>query len=157
MSNNYISIYNNLIHLTRNKLLFSKIGDSETFSYRLILFLIHFAFFLKIFKETNNKNILQEIYDFNFKQVEISIREIGYGDVSINKKMKDYLNFFHDVVGKVNNWDNMNINEKSQFFQNFINDNTDTKFFIDYFEKYVELLKKSTLNSFSKDILEVKI
>ena len=157
MSNNYISIYNNLIHLTRNKLLFSKIGDSETFSYRLILFLIHFAFFLKIFKQTNNKNILQEIYDFNFKQVEISIREIGYGDVSINKKMKDYLNFFHDVVGKVNNWDNMNINEKSQFFQNFINDNTDTKFFIGYFEKYVELLKKSTLNSFSKDILEVKI
>ena len=157
MSNNYISIYNNLIHLTRNKLLFSKIGDSETFSYRLILFLIHFAFFLKIFKQTNNKNILQEIYDFNFKQVEISIREIGYGDVSINKKMKDYLNFFHDVVGKVNNWDNMNINEKSQFFQNFINDNTDTKFFIDYSEKYVELLKKSTLNSFSKDILEVKI
>tara|TARA_B100000674_G_C37078620_1_gene574900 strand:+ start:30 stop:503 length:474 start_codon:yes stop_codon:yes gene_type:complete len=157
MSNNYISIYNNLIHLTRNKLLFSKIGDSETFSYRLILFLIHFAFFLKIFKQNNNKNILQEIYDFNFKQVELSIREIGYGDVSINKKMKDYLNFFHDVVGKVNNWDNMNINEKSQFFQNFINDNTDTKFFIDYFEKYVELLKKSTLNSFSKDILEVKI
>ena len=157
MSNNYISIYNNLIHLTRNKLLYNKIGDSETFSYRLILFLIHFAFFLKIFKQTNNKNILQEIYDFNFKQVEISIREIGYGDVSINKKMKDYLNFFHDVVGKVNNWDNMNNNEKSQFFQNFINDNTDTKFFIGYFEKYVELLKKSTLNSFSKDILEVKI
>ena len=157
MSKNYITIYNNLIHLTRNKLLFNKIGDSETFSYRLILFLIHFAFFLKIFKQTNSKNVLQEIYDFNFKQVEISIREIGYGDVSINKKMKDYLNFFHDVVGKVNNWDNMNINEKSQFFQNFINDNTDTKFFIDYFEKYVELLKKSTLNSFSKDILEVKI
>ena len=48
MSNNYISIYNNLIHLTRNKLLFSKIGDSETFSYRLILFLIHFAFFLNL-------------------------------------------------------------------------------------------------------------
>ena len=157
MNNNYTSIYNNLIHLTRNKLLYNKIGDSETFSYRLILFLIHFAFFLKIFKQTNNKNILQEIYDFNFKQVEISIREIGYGDVSINKKMKDYLNFFHNVVSKVNNWDNMNINEKSQFFQNFINDNTDTKFFIGYFEKYVELLKKSTLNSFSKDILEVKI
>ena len=157
MNNNYISIYNNLIHLTRNKLLFSKIGDSETFSYRLILFLIHFAFFLKIFKQTNKKNILQEIYDFNFKQVEISIREIGYGDVSINKKMKDYLNFFHDIVGRVNNWENMNDNEKTLFFQNFINDNTDTKFFIDYFNKYIELLKKSTLNSFSKDIIEVKI
>ena len=117
MDNNYISIYNNLIHLTRNKLLFSKIRDSETFSYRLILFLIHFAFFLKIFKQTNKKNILQEIYDFNFKQVEISIREIGYGDVSINKKMKEYLNFFHDIVGKVNNWENMDDAEKTLFFK----------------------------------------
>ena len=157
MNNKYISIYNNLIHLTRNKLLFAKIGDSETFSYRLILFLIHFAFFLKIFKQTDNKKILQEIYDFNFKQVEISIREIGYGDVSINKKMKEYLNFFHGIVSKVNYWDNIHDSEKTLFFQNFINENTDTKFFIDYFDKYIELLKKSTLNSFSKDILEVKI
>ena len=49
MDNNYISIYNNLIHLTRNKLLFIKIRDSETFSYRLIFVLIHFAFFFKDF------------------------------------------------------------------------------------------------------------
>ena len=49
------------------------------------------------------------------------------------------------------------IPKKLFFFQNFINDNTDTKFFIDYFNKYIELLKKSTLNSFSKDIIEVKI
>ena len=157
MNSEYINIYNNFIRLTTNKNLYKGFVKQDTFSDRLIFFLLHFAFFLKVFKNRENSKTLQEIYDFNFKQVEISIREIGYGDVSINKKMKDYLNFFHDVVGKVNNWDNMNINEKSQFFQNFINDNTDTKFFIDYFEKYVELLKKSTLNSFSKDILEVKI
>ena len=34
---------------------------------------------------------MQEIYDYIFRQVELSIREIGYGDQSINKKMKDYL------------------------------------------------------------------
>ena len=38
------------------------------------------------------KKLLQEIYDYIFRQVELSIREIGYGDQSINKKMKDYLN-----------------------------------------------------------------
>ena len=51
--------------------------------------------------------------------------------------MKEYLNFFHDIVGKVNNWENMDDAEKTLFFQNFINDNTDTKFFIDYFNKYI--------------------
>ncbi|MDC3369934.1 ubiquinol-cytochrome C reductase, partial [Candidatus Pelagibacter ubique] len=52
-----------------------------------IFFLLHFAFFLKVYKENNDKKILQEIYDFTFRQVELSIREIGYGDQSINKKM----------------------------------------------------------------------
>ena len=82
---NYINIYNNLIKLTRNKLLYHNIGSEEVFSYRLTLFLIHFAFFLKVFKNENNKKLMQNIYDYNFKQIEISIREIGYGDVSINK------------------------------------------------------------------------
>ena len=155
--NNYMNIYNNLINLTRNKSIYQNIKIEETFSIRLVVFLMHFAFFLKIYKKNNSKKELQRIYDFNFRQIETSIREIGYGDVSINKKMKEYLNFFHDIVGKVNNWENMDDAEKTLFFQNFINDNTDTKFFIDYFNKYIELLKKSTLNSFSKDIIEVKI
>ena len=59
-------------------------------------FLIHFAFF-KIYKK-RKKGILQEIYDFTFRQLELSIREIGYGDQSINKKMKDYLNTFHSLI-----------------------------------------------------------
>ena len=157
MNNNYISIYNNLIHLTRNKLLFSKIGDSETFSYRLILFLIHFAFFLKIFKQTNNKNILQEIYDFNFKQVEISIREIGYGDVSINKKMKDYLNTFHKIILKIDGWERLNNSEKSIFFANFIGKSINLQYYVDYFDNFEKFLKNNTLNSFINNILKFDI
>ena len=64
---------------------------------RLIFFLLHFAFYLKNFKNDQNKGILQDIYDFNFRQLELSIREIGYGDQSINKKMKDYINLFHSI------------------------------------------------------------
>ena len=157
MTINYFKIYNNLIHLTRNKLLFEKLGDKETFSYRLVFFLLHFAFFLKVYKKQHNKLILQKIYDFNFKQIDISIREIGYGDVSINKKMKEYINFFHDIVGKVNFWDDLNDTEKTQFFHKFLNENIDTKFFSQYFDNYVKLLRNSTLNSFSKDIIKVKI
>ena len=59
--------------------------------------MLHFAFFLKIYKNDKNTKLLQEIYDFNFRQLELSIREIGYGDQSINKKMKDYINLFHSI------------------------------------------------------------
>jgi cytochrome b pre-mRNA-processing protein 3 len=54
----------------------------------------------------------KEIYDFNFRQLELSIREIGYGDQSINKKMKDYINLFHSMVSEIHFWDNLDKSEK---------------------------------------------
>ena len=36
-------------------------------------------------------NEMQQIRDYFFRQLELSVREIGYGDASINKKMKNYL------------------------------------------------------------------
>ena len=54
-----------------------------------------------VFKKKAEKKILQEIYDCNFKQLELSIREMGYGDVAINKKMKTYLNIFHAILERL--------------------------------------------------------
>ena len=75
MNKNYIHVYNNLINYTRNKDLYKNLNRNDNFSDRLTLFLLHFSFFLKNFKNDENKNILQEIYDFNFRQLELSIRE----------------------------------------------------------------------------------
>jgi len=79
MNKNYINVYNNFINYSRNKDLYKGLNRKDNFSDRLSLFLLHFSFFLKIFKKEENKIILQEIYDFNFRQLELSIREIGYG------------------------------------------------------------------------------
>ena len=152
----YIHIYNNLIKLTRNKSLYKNTNVEETFSLRLVLFLIHFSFFLKIYKKTNNKNTMQEIYDFNFKQLELSIREIGYGDVSINKKMKDYLNLFHKIIIDLHSWDSFDDNKKTTFFSNFISKDSNSTFFIDYFKNYQNFLQKNSLNSFINNILDFK-
>ena len=64
MNKNYINIYNNLVKLTRNKELYKDFKNQDTFSDRMIFFLLHFAFFLKIYKNDKNKEILQEIYDY---------------------------------------------------------------------------------------------
>ena len=112
MSIKYLNIYNNLINLTTNKYLYKHIRSQDSFSDRLILFLFHFAFFLKVYKSEKNTLILQKIYDFNFRQLELSIREIGYGDQSINKKMKDYINVFHAILSDIHFWDTMNNENK---------------------------------------------
>ena len=112
MDEKYLYIYNNLINYTRNKDLYKSLNREDNFSDRLTLFLLHFSFFLKNYKNEENKIILQEIYDFNFRQLELSIREIGYGDQSINKKMKDYINLFRDMIDKFHFWDDISNDEK---------------------------------------------
>ena len=116
MDEKYLYIYNNLINYTRNKDLYKSLNREDNFSDRLTLFLLHFSFFLKNFKKEENKIILQEIYDFNFRQLELSIREIGYGDQSINKKMKDYINLFHAMVSEIHFWEDLNKSEKLKKF-----------------------------------------
>ena len=148
MKNNYINIYNTLINYTRNKDLYISLNRAETFSDRLIFFLIHFAFFLKNFKNDKNKAILQEIYDFNFRQLELSIREIGYGDQSINKKMKDYINLFHSIISEVHFWDNLKKTEKIQKLTIFLPDFEKIENLTDYFDNFNTNLSKKNLNSF---------
>ncbi len=154
MTNNYINIYNNLVNLTRNKKLYQNLPQNDTFSDRLTFLLFHFCFFLKRFKTDSNKKEIQEIHDFFFRQIELSIREIGYGDASINKKMKNYVNFFYDLLSKVDNWDDIKISKKTEIIQNYFKNMQDISFLIDYFDNYWDFLLKSSLNSFLKGVIK---
>ena len=156
MKKNYLNIYNNLIKLTRNKSLYLKLYKNDTFSDRLIILFFHFIFFLKYYKKINSKNDSQELFDFFIKQIELSIREIGYGDVSVNKKMKDFVNLFYSIVEKVENWDSSSKISKSIIISSYLNISKDLDFFVDYFEKYRTFLTKNALNNFTKDIINLK-
>ncbi|MDA9647786.1 ubiquinol-cytochrome C reductase [Candidatus Pelagibacter sp.] len=152
MNKKYIHIYNNLINYTRNKDLYKSLGRDDNFSDRLTLFLLHFSFFLKNFKNEENKIILQEIYDFNFRQLELSIREIGYGDQSINKKMKDYINLFHSMVSEIHFWKDLTRSQKIKKFSIFLSDFNEIEELLDYFELFNQDLSKKTLNSYLKSV-----
>ena len=154
MNKKYLNIYNRLINYTRNKDLYRALNREDSFSDRLTIFLLHFAFFLKNFKNDENKIILQEIYDFNFRQLELSIREIGYGDQSINKKMKDYINLFHDIIDKFHFWENLNRDEKEKIIANYTLNSKNNVFLLNYFENFLNSLKKNTLNSFLKSVVK---
>ena len=152
MNDKYLYVYNNLINLTRNKELYINLKREDNFSERLTLFLLHFSFFLKNFKNEENKIILQQIYDFNFRQLELSIREIGYGDQSINKKMKDYINLFHSMVSEIHFWDNLNRDDKLKKISIFLSDFHNNEKLLDYFDSFNENLSKKTLNSYLKSV-----
>ncbi len=157
MNNRYLNIYNNLIKLTRSKFLYINLKENETFSDRMTFLLLHLSFFFKNFKKNHPKDELQELHDFIFKQIEISIREMGFGDVSINKNMKKYVNFFYQILSKIDKWENYNFDQKGEILSYFVNKPKNIEFYTNYFDKLITLYKNNTLNYFAKDIEEIKI
>ena len=147
-----MNVYNNLIKLTTNKSLYSGFNKQDTFSDRLIFFLLHFAFFLKVFKNKENTIILQEIYDFNFRQLELSIREIGYGDQSINKKMKDYLNMFHSIISEIHYWAESTYLKKKKKISLFLENIDENDYIVKYFDDFKENLSKKNLNYYLNSV-----
>lgn len=141
-----------MINFTRNKDLYLSLNRLDNFSDRLTLFLLHFSFFLKNYKTEENKKILQEIYDFNFRQLELSIREIGYGDQSINKKMKDYINLFHAMISEIHFWENLDRNERIKKLSLFLSEYKEIEELVLYFENFNDVLSKKSLNLFIKSV-----
>ena len=156
MKDHYLNIYNNLIKLTRNKSLFEKLNIQDSFYDRMIVFFIHFAFFLKIYKKEDNKQYLQKLYDFVFNQIDISLQEAGHGDTTINKKMKNYVSIFHSIIKKVDYWESLKNEEKTNFFSTFFEHSIESSYFVEYFEKYRNFLTNNTLNHFTKSVISHK-
>ena len=156
MKDHYLNIYNNLIKLTRNKSLFEKLNIQDSFYDRMIVFFIHFAFFLKVYKKEDNKQYLQKLYDFVFNQIDISLQEAGHGDTTINKKMKNYVSIFHSIIKKVDYWESLKNEEKTNFFSTFFEHSIESSYFVEYFEKYRNFLTNNTLNHFTKRVISHK-
>ncbi len=156
MNNEYLNIYNNLIRLTRNKNIYLNLKNTDTFSDRLVILLFHFGFFLKLYKDQLSKNKSQDLFDFIVRQIELSIREIGYGDVAVNKKMKDYVNLFYLILEKIEKWENLDKYKKIDLMAEFLKIQEDNVFFSSYFDKYRDFLLKNSFKIFTKDILNLK-
>ncbi len=156
MNDEYLNIYNNLVKLTRNKNLYLKLKNNDTFSDRLIILLFHFSFFLQIYKKELPKSEAQKLFDFFIRQIELSIREIGYGDVSVNKKMKDYVNLFYSILDKIDKWESLDNKKKTALIGSFLNLRDENDEMSIYYSKYRDFLIKNTLKIFTKDILELK-
>ena len=156
MNSEFINIYNNLVNLSRNKDIFSFFTNKDTFSDRLLIFLFHLAFFFKNYKSKIDRKYMQDLYDFTFRQIELDIREIGYGDQSVNKKMKTYINILYSIIDKIDKWETYRYEEKLRIFNFYIEIKDNKEQFVEYFDKYYIYLSKISLNSLTKSVIEHK-
>ena len=96
-----LDLYNTLLKLSRNIFFYSQIKLKDSFETRIYLMFIHFSIILIVFKKMQIK-FSQSSYDNLFFSIENNLRELGFGDVSVNKKMKDLNKIFYDILLKLN-------------------------------------------------------
>jgi len=101
------------VELSRNIYFYRKILLKDNFETRINLIFVHMSLILIVFKEKKEKEFPQEAFDNIFLNIEYHIRELGYGDVAVNKKMKILIRIFYDILLKVNrpNTDKFSINK----------------------------------------------
>ena len=147
-------LYNILLILARNKFFYLKIKLKDTFETRIHLMFLHFAIILKIFKKRNEK-FDQKQYDNLFHSIENNLRELGFGDVSVNDKMKTLNKILYDILLKIEKTESSSnfqmepkliikyfkeINDiKSEEFKDFNN------YFVNFFDYCFELSSESML------------
>ena len=139
------TLYNNIILLSRNKLFYTKFDLSDTFQNRIHLIFMHISFLFIKMKLNNNRKIYidfyQKIFDLIFKKIELNMREIGYGDVVINKSMKSLVKTFYNILINCENFKKKSLNVKNIFLSKYLDKNKDQKtannmLLIKYFDKY---------------------
>ena len=93
-------LYNTLLTLSRNLFFYKNVGLKDNFETRIYLMFIHFSIMMIIFKNKGYK-FDQKSYDLLFHNIENNLRELGFGDVSVNKKMKDLNKLLYDILLKI--------------------------------------------------------
>ena len=155
------NLYNILLMLSRNIFFYNKVKLSDNFETRIYLMFIHFSIMMIIFKEKGEK-FSQKSYDFVFHNIENNLRELGFGDVSVNKKMKDFNKILYDILLKIkkNKEANLFILNHSlikKYFVSLNQDNThEFKLFEDYLKKFYNFCFELSLENMVRDIDKFK-
>ena len=152
-------LYNKILSLSRNKLFYTKLNLNDTFQNRINLIFLHMSFlFIKLKQENSSpfyKKFYQKMFDFTFKKIELNMREIGHGDVTVNKNMKFLVNIFFNILLNCENYKEKNLKKRDLFLHKYLLQNSDKKRanyddLVDYFDKYqafcFELSSDSVLN-----------
>ena len=121
----------------------------------------HYSVILQISK-IKKKKPDQTNYNNLFFYIENNLREMGFGDVSVNKKMKDLNKIFYDILikFKANSKDfeiNKTLSEK--YFDNLKNNEKNwvnfSKYFINFYSFCFELDSNSVIQDAKKFKLSI--
>ena len=152
------NLYNTLLLLSRNIFFYKKINLEDSYETRIYLMFFHYSIILFIMKKKGNKPD-QENYNNFFFYLENNLREMGFGDVSVNKKMKDLNKIFYDILIKIsNNLGNFDINDKLiyKYFNKLENSGNKKEEFTVYLTKFYNFCFELNSDNMIQDLQQFK-
>ncbi len=131
-----LNLYNKTLLEARNPLIFDNYID-DNLNNKILIFLI---FLSKKFNKIKKTDVnYQKFFDYIFNRIETDLRELGYGDMSVNKKMKVIVTKFYSILLDFKNYTKISKDEKSNILKKYFNDIRQIDDFMDYLVKYLSI------------------
>ena len=150
-------IYQNIIERSRSKFFYLKMNIEDSFESRFDIIILHAFMIFYFLKNTSKdeKELSQFLFDFMFDDFDNNLREMGFGDIAVNKKMKVFITAFYGRIAsysqgidQIKNKKNDDILNKA-ILNNIYKGKESNPYNLDFFRKYII----ENLNYFnSKDI-----
>ena len=123
---------------------------------------IHFSVMLIVSRKKKEK-FDQGLYDFFFHNIENNLRELGFGDVSVNKKMKDFNKILYDILLKLEekNSDSKLLKINHNLIAKYFNELKDPKCnefndFKSYFQEFFKFCFELSLQNMVREAINFK-
>tara|TARA_Y100001970_G_C14030360_1_gene748266 strand:+ start:85 stop:651 length:567 start_codon:yes stop_codon:yes gene_type:complete len=93
-------IYQNIIERSRAKFFYLNMNIDDKFESRFDIIILHsfiIFYFLKNISD-EEKKLSQFLFDYMFEDFDNNLREMGFGDIAVNKKMKVFITAFYGRI-----------------------------------------------------------
>ena len=133
----------------------------DTLDGRFELIVLHFFFVYNLLKEKNKETLSEEITKIMFKDFDMSLREMGVGDLSVGKKVKRIAEGFY---GRLDAYDVATLNagteslsralERNIYFGLEVKPEKGVEALTDYFQKQIDNIDGTTFEHLSKGFID---
>lgn len=131
-----LNIYNKILIESRNPLIFENYID-DSLNNKIIIFLIFLSKKFNKIKKTDDN--YQRFFDYIFNRIETDLRELGHGDMSVNKKMKVIVTKFYSILVDFKDYYKVSKDERSSILRKYFTEIRQIDDFSDYLIKYLSI------------------
>ena len=133
---NIHNLYNKTLIESRNPLIYENYVD-DNLNNKILIFLIFLSKIFNKIKKTDDD--YQKLFDYIFNRIETDLRELGYGDMSVNKKMKVIVTKFYSILLDFKNYTKISKDEKLDILIKYFANIRKVDDFSDYLISYLSI------------------